>query len=239
MTESPVVTGSLLFELADRLRDRLVGRVNGQASPEGFALHLADGTTIGSVEVWRSDQVRIAVEVRLADPVRGLAASMLHAFSPRSSQSPHLVCDMALLGHKLAVGADLVPRTDPADTPEWATQVWGPLLPAHELYLATPGVRTTTDVSARLRWLCSPWLITTSQGFENTDAAERILEALIDRFAELSGPPGPSADALWADRDRRYLAALFAEETDPVWEVMSELIGEPTRDRLVSLMVDG
>jgi hypothetical protein len=239
MTESPVVTGSLLFELADRLRDRLIERVNGQASPEGFALHLADGTPIGSVEVWRSDRVRIAVEVRLADPVRGLAASMLHAFSPRASQSPHLVCDMALLGHKLAVGADLVPRADPADTPDWATQAWGPLLPVHDLYLATPGVSTTSDVSARLRWLCSPWLLTTAQGFENTDAAERMLEAVVDRFAELSGQTWATADGRGADRDRRYLQALFAEQTDPVWEVMSELIGEPTRDRLVSLMVDG
>jgi hypothetical protein len=239
MTESPVVTGSLLFDLADRLRDRLIGAVNGQSSPEGFPLHLADGTPVGSVQVWRSERVRIAVEVRLADPVRGLAASMLHAFNARQSQSPHLVCDMALLGHQLVVGADLVPRGDPAYSPDWATQVWQPLLPTRDLYLATPGVTATTEVSARLRWLCSPWLLTTAQGFENTDAAERMLGLIVDRFAELSGPEQATGDAAWADRDRRHLTALFAEATDPVWEVMAELVGAPTRDRLVSLMVDG
>jgi len=239
MTDSPVVTGSLLFDLADRLRDRLIGAINGQASAEGFALHLADGTTIGSVEVWRAEHVRIAVEVRLADPARGLAASMLHAFTPRHSSAPHLVCDMALLGHRIVVGADLIPRTDPVDAPNWATQVWEPLLAARDLYLATPGVDVTSEVSARLRWLCSPWLLTTAQGFENTDAAERMLALMIDQFAELSGKGGPPAEGLWADRDRRYLTELFAEATDPVWEVMSELIGAPMRDRLVSLMVDG
>ena len=66
-----------------------------------------------------------------------------------------------------------------------------------------------------------------------------MLALLIDRFAELSGQGTWPADGLWLDRDRRYLTELFHESTDPVWEVMSELIGTPTRDRLVSLMVDG
>jgi hypothetical protein len=237
VTEAPVAAGSLVFDAADRLLAELLDGLD--ATPDGgFALHRSvDSAPVGEVRVWRAEDLRCLVEVRLAEPSRAIAATMLHVFADPASRIPHLVSDLALLGPRVAVGADLLPRIDPVAAPEWAEEVYPSLDAARRSFAALPGVTDLPAATARWRWLCSPWLTGGTVGIDQVDAAESLLRAYLRQWLALQRtPPAGAGDPV---RDRSHLSALFTGATDEVWDVLDGLIGRPAGDRLRDLLVAG
>jgi hypothetical protein len=240
-TDAPPTTGSLVFDAADRLLAGLLDRLGADLRSDdaaGFTLtRSTDAAPVGGVRVWRDDQIRAVVEVRIAEPARAIAATMLHGFAAPDSAAPHLVSDLAVLGNRVAVGLDLLPRVDPVVAPDWAAQVYPAIEPARLLFSDTPGQTALTAATARWRGLCSPWLIGGSVAVDRIADAEAATEAYLNQWVRLVAVPPDSP--LDPDRDRRHLAALFDPATDEVWDALAELCGTAAIDRLRHLLIDG
>jgi hypothetical protein len=226
--------------LADRLRDRVVGRfaMVEEGAPFAALTSVADGAPAGSVRVWQGGAVARIVDVRLVLPGVGIDSVMLHAFTPGDSAAPHLTSDLAGLGEAFHCFVDLAPRVELATEPAYLDGVYPPLGEPRSRAYATDGA-TALDVPLRLGAFTSPWIAGVRVPPESLSAIEEVFASYIDHFCTLAAEGTPAVgpvDLAGADLVRRR--AQFDPASDEVWDVLGTLVGRSSVDTILALLRD-
>ena len=202
----------------------------------------AGSLTITEGEVASGASVRI-VDTRLVVPALGLDAAMVHAFSPSESTSPHLLSDLATMHDPMPSGeteltwhfhVDLMPRVDLVTHPEFIDAVYPPLTDTYKGAYAIEGMKPIA-VPHRLRSLTSPWLIGAIVHPADEEVTRSLFTTYATRWHELVLSQPLSADpAAQRERDIQHRAAMFNNNTDPVWQHMATLVGKTDTDALLA-----
>ena len=140
--------------------------------------------------------------------------------------------------------ADLIPRLDPVDHPDYFQQVFGPI--TMDYWKATQSKENacaSAPGNPAISAYLSPWSIGAGRP-TNRAELERVgpqIEAYLDHWISLSRSldyPSPDPEALVA-RDRRHLACFFDEELDRrAWKGVYSLLGQPQGQALRSVLMD-
>jgi hypothetical protein len=227
-------------EMTDRVRDRLVERLGltEVGDPYEHLGRVSDGSPVGHVRVWTGDRVACLVDSRLTVPDLGIDSTMLHAFTRAGSTSPHLVSDLAGLPHGVNFHVDLVPRVDLASQPGYLDTVYPPLTDARAAAYAV--AEASVNIPLRLIAFASPWLVGVTVTPERLSEMEQTYLDYVDHFAELvEKTPAVDGAPDVAARDAVTRRAQFDAATDPVWDMLANLVGRASVDRLLALLHSG
>jgi hypothetical protein len=180
---------------------------------------------------WSGEAVERLLSVELAAPAIGLELGMVAAFAPSTSALPHLVVEVVASPGGLSLFVDLSQRVDVGADLPWIDAAWTPLTAAHQGALEAEGV-TPAALNHRLRALLGPWTVAVrcdEAGLRG--AVGRSVDAYLDHWLDLMtrGLAPTITDALdsaaLSARDRRYRAALFSADVDPIWRRLEGLLG--------------
>mgnify|MGYP000387933889 CR=1 FL=1 len=200
---------------------------------------------VGGLRLFHGDGgVRRLVYVELATV--GLDAHMIYAFTASDSPLPHFTLDAVHAGPGFAFHLDLVPRVDLAANPAYVDAIYEPLTPTFTAAREMEGL-SPAHLAPRQRALMSPWMLAhraDEPAFRGLDApvevylehwsrllADGLSEALCSRLY------GGDAAAL-GERDRRLRAAIFDPEVDPVWDMVTRLVGAEVGEAMRAVLRD-
>lgn len=190
----------------------------------------------GELRVYRGAGLDKVMHLELLDG-SNLEASMLTAFSAPESLAPHLVLDAARIGRDFVIFVDLVPRVDLGVHPDYVRTVYQPLNDAAEALHDHPSLGPS-KVPLSLAPYVSPWM----RGFRcGRDELVRLFEHVapyVSQWAtllrrDLGGLGDTKAAVL---RDRAHRRAMFDRASDPVWDVLSGVLGSATVDRVLKVL---
>ena len=200
------------------------------------SLTITEGSTASGA------RVRV-VDTRLLIPALGLDATMVHAFAPSESTSPHLLSDLATKHRPTPDGGtemtwhfhvDLMPRVDLIIDPEFIDAVYPSLTQAHTSAYAIEGMMPIA-VPHRLRSLASPWLIGAIVRPTDEVVTRELFTTYANRWHELvNNPPLVADPASQRERDIKHRATMFNNDTDPVWQNLAKLVGQADTDTLLA-----
>ncbi len=187
----------------------------------------------GYVRLWRAADASVLdrmVHMRLvAGPVE---TQLLFVFGTADSCFPHLHVQVVQFPPDGCVyNADVMPRLDAVDHPDWFTRVYtGLRRPYRQATADRANSCAQAPANPALAVYMSPWGIASAR----TDAAEfervqPMLTAYVEHYLELAATPGWEAPAGvdTRDRDARYLDLFFADELDPrAWHGVYKVVGE-------------
>lgn len=231
---------SLARELSVRTLDEIVSRCRLRERG-GPYLPLP----VGGLRLFHGDGgVRRLVYVELATV--GLDAHMIYAFTASDSPLPHFTLDAVHAGPGFAFHLDLVPRVDLAANLEVVDAIYEPLTPTFNAAREMEGL-SPAQLAPRQRALMSPWML----AHRADEAAFRGLDAPVEVYLEhwsrllADGLPealrsrlyGGDAAAL-GERDRRLRAAIFDPQVDPVWELVTRLVGAEVGEAMRTILRD-
>jgi len=232
--------------LADRWSSALIAPlVDPRVAARTFTL-TESGDVVGSLRVVdgalgdSAALVRV-VDTRLTIAHLGIDSVMLHAFSPSSSTSPHLLSDLAELTTdgrtEWHFHVDLMPRIDLVSSPDQIDATYTPLTASYESVHAIEGMRPIT-IPPQLRALSSGWLIGAIVRPSNAPSIDAVFADYSQRWRFLVAQPPKLARAtdplVQAERDRTHRATLFDPTTDIVWEFLADLIGQDDVDAVIA-----
>jgi len=158
---------------------------------------------------------------------------LLFVFGRSDTAMPHFHAQVVQFSADGCVyNADLLPRLDAVDHPEYFRSVFGPLSKAY--WRATKNIDNVcarAPANPALVPYLSPWGIATGSPTDRAEL-ERVapqLEAYAEHFLSLvNGFDVPDLDpGALRDRDRRHLDCFFDERLDPrAWKGVYRVIGE-------------
>jgi hypothetical protein len=152
---------------------------------------------------------------------------------------PHFHGQVVQVGTDACVyNADIMPRLDPVDHPEYFTEVFGPVTKAYWKAINDPNnICALAPANPAIATYLSPWSIATGKptNFAELERVEPSLLAYLDQCLALSRGlkyRGPSAQELRA-RDRRHMASFQSDRLDPrAWKGVYRVIGETAGHRV-------
>ena len=188
--------------------------------------------------------VRRLVYIELATV--GLDAHMIYAFTGAESPLPHFTLDAVHAGPGFAFHLDLVPRVDLGANPGYLEAVYEPLTPTFNAAREIEGLSPAL-LLPRQRALMSPWML----AHRADEAAFRGVEAPVAVYLEhwsrlladglptllTAGLFGGEPELL-AERDRLLRAAIFDPEVDPVWDMVTRLVGAEVGEAMRTILRD-
>ena len=173
----------------------------------------------------------------------GLDAHMLYAFTAVDSALPHFTLDTVHAGAGFSFHLDLVPRVDLAANCEYLDAVYEPLTPTFNAAREMEGLRPA-HLAPRQRALMSPWML----AHRADEGAFRGMAAPVAVYLEhwsrllMDGLPESLTARLFAgelaERERRLRAATFDPEVDPVWEMVTRLVGAEVGESMRKILRD-
>ena len=194
-----------------------------------------DGRALGRFDRYAgSGEVASAVLVALV--TEAMSAEMLCAFTAPDSLVPHLSLDVVVTAEQTAMHLDLLPRVELATHPAYVACCFEPLSETVHDLLTEPAVATTGLPLAQLACM-SRWAVTCSAPSSADDALVPAAAAYRRHWLSLlTGLPAPvQAECDGTDlagRDARFRQVLFGPDLDPVWGVLSGLVGTATAERV-------
>jgi len=227
--------------LADGHFDEVNGPDGGPYLPLTFSE--APDESAGCVRLWRGRDSSVLdrmVHVRLvAGPVE---TQLLFVMGLADSCMPHLHVQVVQFPPDGCVyNADLMPRLDAVDHPDWFTRVYSGLRrPFRQATSDRDNSCAQAPANPALAVYMSPWGI----GSGRTDKAEldRVgpqLRDYVSHYLQLAAEPDWEApqqeDAV--GRDKRYLQLFFADDLDPrAWHGVYKIVGEARGKMVKSLL---
>ncbi len=208
--------------------------------------NVASGAPAGAFRLWVAEgdgRLDRLIHFRLhSDPVD---TNLVFLFARPASAVPHFHAQVVQFAPDACVyNADIIPRLDPVDHPDWYRTVYGPVTKAY--WKATTdrqNVCAMAPANPAIAVYLSPWGIAAGRP---TDKAEfdRVSPALIeylDQCLTLSRTldyPAATAAAL-AGRDPRHMALLHSDALDPrawkgVYRVVGDDVGQRIREAIVT-----
>jgi hypothetical protein len=219
-------------------------RGSGPESPH-IQLAMAEDASVpaGYVRFWvapaESNLDRMLHMRLLAGPVEthlvfifGRADTSMPHFHAQAVQFPPAGC---------VYNADLIPRVDPVDDPEWFNRVFGHLRRPYKQAVSDPqNTCAQAPANPALALYMSPWGIASSL----TDEAElQRVRPSIDAYLEHYLLLANEADWVVTDpealraRDARHLQQFFSDELDPrAWNGVYRIVGEASGKAVKALM---
>ncbi len=204
----------------------------------------ADGRgSAGSLRLWRAaDPFDRMLHVRLGgEPVD---TNLFFLFARSETVIPHFHGQVVQFGEDACVyNADLLPRLDPVDHPEYFRLAFEPLNRAYwKASQAPENACASAPANPAIAVYLSPWSLGAARP---TDRAElqRVaaqIQAYLEHCLDLARSfdyPAPDAELMRA-RDRRHLTAFFDEGLDPrAWQGVRRLIGGAQTEQLRALLM--
>jgi hypothetical protein len=202
------------------------------------------GQDRGFVRLWAgTDPVDRMVQVRLAgDPAD---TQLFFLFARPDTVLPHFHGQVVQFGPDACVyNADLLPRLDPIEHPDYFRLVFGPITKAYWRATQKPeNACASAPANPAIATYLSPWSIGAGRP---TDRAEltRVGEQVhvyLDHWLDLSDAldyPVPPPAQLVA-RDRRHLEGFFDEGLDPrAWKGVYRLVGTEQGAAIRRILMD-
>jgi hypothetical protein len=128
-----------------------------------------------------------------------------------------------------------MPRVDLILETDYLDGVYQPLSPSVDRAYGLDGA-VPIAIPLRLRALSSPWLIGVTGGGHDAQTFAEIHGVYTDRFLDLLADP--PATSLTADRlrhrDGDHRFATFNAATDPVWDILTDLVGAAAVEAILS-----
>lgn len=226
---------SLARELSLHTLDEIVGR---------FDLRERGGPylplPVGGLRLFHGDAgVRRLVYIELATV--GLDAHMIYAFTGSESPLPHFTLDAVHAGPGYGFHLDLVPRVDLAINLGYVDAIYEPLTPTFTAAREIEGL-SPAQLAPRQRALMSPWML----AHRADEAAFRGVEAPVAVYLEhwsrllADGLPEPLCSQLrgvdLAERDHLLRAAIFDPAVDPVWDMVTRLVGAEVSEAMRTIL---
>ncbi|MEZ4382651.1 MAG: hypothetical protein R3A79_15040 [Nannocystaceae bacterium] len=224
---------SLPRELTQRVVAALVRRLDlHERRDRARALDLtAPGQPAALLRGWGGGPLDRLVVVEADAPGIGLEFAMVAAFAPSTGALPHLLVEVVASPGGLTLFVDLCQRVDVGGELGWIDAAWTPLTAAHVAAFEAEGVAPAA-LNHRLRALLGPWTIAARcDEAALRGALGRSVDAYVEHWlglVERGLPAAITADldpAALAARDRRYRAALFSADVDPIWRRLEGLFG--------------
>jgi hypothetical protein len=235
MSSSP-----LARELSLRTLDEIVSRCELR---ERGAPYLP--LPVGGLRLFHGDGgVRRLVHVELATV--GLDAHMIYAFTASDSPLPHFTLDAVHAGPGFAFHLDLVPRVDLAVNLDYLDAIYEPLTPTFNAAREMEGLSPAL-LAPRQRAQMSPWMLAhrADEGaFRGVGAPvvvylEHWSRLLADGLPDslTSRLHGGEREAL-IERDRRLRATIFDPDVDPLWDMVTRLMGAEVSEAMRAVLRD-
>jgi len=197
------------------------------------------GTGAGHVRLWQARQGcgDRMIHFRLhAGPVD---TQLLFLFGRPDSVLPHLHFQVVQFAADACVfNADLLPRLDPIDYPDYFTELFSPLNKA--FWKATGDWQNACSHAPgnpAIALYLSPWSIGAGRPTSQAELqrVQPAFKAYLEHWLTLSKGldyAGPDA-ALLRERDQRHLRCFLAESLDPrAWKGVYRIVGEETGQQI-------
>ncbi|HUN24187.1 MAG TPA: hypothetical protein PK299_13740 [Anaerolineales bacterium] len=185
---------------------------------------------VGAMRIFRGETLAKLVTISLVVPPIGLDSHMIFAFTPSESAIPHFTLDSVQTGPTFAFHLDLIPRADLGANLAYMNHALHPLTPLFDSAKQIEGL-TPAFLSPRQYALMSPWMLAyraTESAFAQIDAHVTQYLAhwlrLVEKGIPADALPAASPAEL-AVRDQRNRAGIFSPEVDPVWAMVTRLVG--------------
>jgi hypothetical protein len=247
---SPVSDGEFGLAFCQVLLARMHSAVafderHGQGSgPFLPLLAVADGSDAGWLRIWvatDASHVDRLIHLRLLSPP--VDTNLLFLFARPASAAPHFHAQVVQFAADAFVyNADLIPRLDPVDHPDYFRAVYGPI--TKEFWKATSNrdnACSMVSANPAVATYLSAWSIAASRPTTKGELSRVTpsIVAYLDHCLALARNPGYETfdPATTADRDRRHLALLHSDELDPrAWKGVYRVVGEDTGRRIKTLL---
>ncbi len=219
-----------------------------RTAPDGgpcIALTVADDPqqSAGYVRFWEGpadSPLDRMVQMRLqAGPVE---TQLLFLFGRPETVMPHFHAQAVQFPPAGCVyNADLLPRVDPVDHPEWFERVFGALRrPYRKATSDRENSCAQAPANPMLALYMSPWGIASGQtDREELEKVRPSIDAYLDHYLGLAAESGWDVADTGAQvaRDSRHLAQFFSDELDPrAWNGVYRIVGEDTGRRVKQLL---
>lgn len=240
MTDS---TAGLTFatEITERIRSAasFVERTTGDG-PLMPLTNVTDGSAAGFLRLWAATDDNLLdrlIHFRLqAGPVD---THLLFLMGRADTAMPHFHGQVVQFGPDACVfNADIIPRLDPVDHPDYFSEVFGPVTKAYwKAINDRNNVCALAPANPAIAVYLSPWSIATGRptNFAELDRVKPSLLAYVDHCLALARTlryQGPSPTELRA-RDQRHMACFQSDQLDPrAWKGVYRVIGEQAGQRI-------
>ncbi len=195
---------------------------------------------VGSLRLFRGDQIHKMVYIGLTVPPIGLDSHMLFAFTAPDSPVPHFTLDSVLAGPYFAFHLDLIPRADLGANLAYINATFSPLTPIFDAAKKIEGL-TPAQLGPVQYALMSPWMLAYRASESAFEQIQSPVNAYLEHWFGLVERGIPS-DALpagdFAHRDRLNRAAIFDPAVDKVWAQVARLVGEATSETMRHILIE-
>ncbi len=202
------------------------------------------GQSAGYVRFWHAPEAspldRMVHMRLLAGPAE---TQLLFIFGKANTTMPHFHAQAVQFPPDGCVyNADLIPRVDPIDDPEWFQTVFSPLR-RHYRKAVSDRENSCAQAPANpaLAVYMSPWGIASSQTTEaELNRVRPSIDAYLDHYLELATTANWDSDNPegMRERDGHHLALFFSDELDPrAWNGVYRIVGEETGRKAKELML--
>jgi hypothetical protein len=161
----------------------------------------------------------------------GLDSHMIFAFTDPESAIPHWTFDSVVAGGVYAFHLDLLPRADLGAHLKYMDAAYGPLTDSHASGREIPGL-TEPDLSPRQRSVMSQWMLAYRVPEDEYKNIDPFVQAYLDHWFTLVEKGLPEdvvasvGDTELAVRDQRNRGMIFNRDVDPVWDMITPLVGQ-------------
>jgi hypothetical protein len=204
-----------------------------------------DDSNAGYLRLWsmpdREAKIDRLIHCRLCKPP--VDTHLLFIFGDPGSAVPHFHAQVVQFSPDACVyNADIIPRLDPVDHPEYFRAVYGPVTTAY--WRATSdrqNICALASANPAVTLYLSPWGITAGRP-TTRDELLRVTPSILAyldhclSLARMLPYPAPAAGLMRA-RDRRHLDLLHSEKTDPrAWKGVVRIVGADPAARIRDIL---
>ncbi len=201
--------------------------------PRLMLSHRDTGADAGFLRLWSGHGViDRMIHLRLrGDPAD---TQLMFVFGRSDSVMPHFHAQTVQFGEDACIyNADLIPRLDPVDHPDYYASVFAPITKAYWQATQTAGnACASAPGNPAIAAYLSPYSIGASRPTDQAEL-ERVgkqIRLYLDHYLELPRTlayPTPDHELLIA-RDQRHLGCFFSEELDQrAWKGVRRLVSDP------------
>ena len=160
----------------------------------------------------------------------GLDSHMIFAFTDAGSAIPHWTFDSVVAGGVHAFHLDLIPRADLGAHLAYLDAVYEPITELHEAGRAHPGL-TEPAIGPKQRSVMSHWMLAYRVPGEQYREIDPYVQGYLDHWIGLveAGVDDEVVASLngtdVAARDDANRSMIFNRAVDPVWDMITPLVG--------------
>jgi hypothetical protein len=203
-------------------------------------VNVSDSSSAGYLRLWvATDETLLDRLIHCRLQSGPVDTHLLFVFGRTDTPMPHFHGQVVQFGPDgFVYNADIIPRLDPVEHPDYYTEVYAPITKAYwSVATNRENVASMAPANPAIAAYLSPWSIAAGRPTNRAelDRAEPSVLAYLDHYLDLArtlsyrGPPAAELRA----RDARHLTLFQSDELDPrAWKGVYRLVGEDVGQRL-------